>query len=183
MGGQGMRQFIDLFETQSNITESAPPMYDPEDEDHYDALHKTGFFGAQGAGCVLMAKSTGRLLLVKRSSAVEQPGDWSSVGGAFKEPETPIVAARREANEETGYSGRIQMVPLLVFRKGTFRYSNFLGLIEDEFVPDLGWEAVAYEWCEVGHWPQPLHFGMQSLFGDAASMNTIMHYVKLFTQD
>lgn len=172
-----MRNFMKIMEG-----DHTPPKYDPNDDEHYDALETTGFFGAQAAGCVLMAKSTGRLLLVLRSSGVLEPHTWGCLGGAFKNPETPVSAAKREAHEETGYDGPIQMVPLYVFKKDTFRYSNFLGIVPDEFEPDLGWEADQGIWVEPGNWPAPLHFGMQNLFADSASMNTIMHYYKLFTQ-
>ena len=161
-----------------NIVEGdhTPPQFERDDEEFYTARDETGFFGAQGAGCLIMAKTTGRFMVVERSQSVEEPGDWGNCGGAHKASEQPRDAALRELHEETGYTGSAQMIPLLVFQKGTFRYSNFLALVEDEFVPQLGWEADAYKWCEYGDWPQPLHFGLMSLFADPASAKALQHY-------
>ncbi len=165
-----------------NIVESyTPPQYEESDDPHYDALKTTGFFGAQAAGCIALSKSTGRILLLLRSDAVEQPRTWGNCGGAHHSNETPIFAAQRELKEETGYTGNISIIPLYVFKKGTFTYSNFLALVDDEFVPDLGWEAIDYKWCDYGNWPKPLHFGMEALFSDNESVNTIRHYIDILS--
>lgn len=168
----------DLEDEELEETSGAhtPPEHEDGDEDHYDALKKTGFFGAQAAGCIAMARTTGRILVVLRSAGVEQPHTWGNVGGAHHADEQPREAAERELYEETGYHGRCEMVPLMVFTKGTFRYCNFLALIDDEFVPVLGWEADDYKWVEFGVWPQPLHFGLQALFNDAQSVAVIKSY-------
>ena len=168
---RSIRDWIDILLENDYIP--PPPEYDPEDEEHYDALEKTGFFGAQAAGCLFLAKSTGRLMLVLRSASVEQPFTWANCGGAHKASEEPLEAAKREGREETGYSGPMTMVPLFVFTKGTFRYCNFLAVIDDEFTPHLGWEADEFKWCDYGDWPKPLHFGLQALFADAASVTKI----------
>ena len=164
-----MRKLINLIEGAHT-----PPMYDPEDEEHFHTLAKTGFFGKEAAGLVFYAKSTKRFLLVKRSQGVEEPGYWGNNGGVLKASDNgPRGGAEREGREETGYAGEIDLVPLLVFKKPSFQYDNFLGVIEDEFVPDLGWEATDFEWCDFGDWPSPLHFGMVGLFNDAASVTKI----------
>lgn len=143
--------------------------------DHYRALAKTGFYGRQGAGCIILAHSTGRILLAKRSRAVEQPGTWGGWGGAIDGDENPLDAVKREVREEAGYTGPVDVRPLLVFRKGTFAYHNFLVVVEDEFRPMLNWETEGYRWCDYGNWPSPLHFGLESLFSDADSVATITH--------
>lgn len=167
-----IRTFIDIVEGEEAYI-APPPEYDPEDAEHYDALDKTGFFGNQAAGCVFFAKSTGRFLLMLRSNKVLEPLTWGNCGGAHKSEEQPIKAAEREGREETGYTGSMQMVPAFVFTSGNFRYSNFFAVIQNEFVPDLGWEAIDYKWCEYGDWPEPLHFGMKALFSDAETQNMI----------
>jgi 8-oxo-dGTP pyrophosphatase MutT (NUDIX family) len=176
MGQQGlMRKLINIVEG-----DHTPPQNDPDDAEHYTALKATGFFGSQGAGCIPMSKKTGRVLLVLRSQEVEQPHTWGNPGGAHKADERPVDAARRELVEETGYSGPAAMVPLLVFQSGTFRYCNFLALVEDEFLPDLGWEATDHVWVNLGGWPTPLHFGVASVFNDEASVKVLQHYAQLF---
>lgn len=172
-----MRKFINIVEGSHT-----PPQYERDDEDFYVARDETGFFGRQAAGCIAMAKTTGRILIVHRSAQVDQPHTWGNLGGAHDAGEQPVDAARRELHEETGYNGSVQMIPLLVFKSGTFKYCNFLAIVEDEFVPDLGWEADDHVWAEWGKWPSPLHFGLQSLFSDSASAKAIQHYASLFSK-
>jgi 8-oxo-dGTP pyrophosphatase MutT (NUDIX family) len=143
------------------------------DEEHNQALRQTGFWGNQAAGCILFAQDTKRFLLMRRSDEVLEPHTWGSVGGAIDAQEHPKHAVTRELEEETGYDGRINLLPLLLFKKETFRYQNFLAIIPEEFTPRLNWEADGYQWCEFGEWPSPLHFGIKTLFKDAASMKVI----------
>jgi 8-oxo-dGTP pyrophosphatase MutT (NUDIX family) len=143
------------------------------DDEHFDALHRTGFFGAAGAGCIFFARSTGRILIAHRSQAVEQPGTWGGWGGAINRGEDPEQAVRREVGEETGYHGHYDLIPLYVFKKDTFRYYNYMIEVEEEFRPVLDWETQGYEWCEWGDWPQPLHFGLIALLSDPASVREI----------
>ena len=146
-----------------------PPQYDPDDQEHYDALSDTGYFGKRAAGCVFVSKNTGRFMLVLRSAQVEQDGTWGNCGGAHKENEEPWKAAFREAKEETGYKGKIDLIPAYVYTDGDFRYSNFFAVVEDEFVPELGWEADDYRWCTLDDKPSPLHFGVSALIKDEDS--------------
>ncbi|RYF20641.1 MAG: NUDIX hydrolase [Oxalobacteraceae bacterium] len=166
-------------------TDTAPRGYEHADAEHYKARKETGFFGRRGAGALLIAKDTGRIMFVLRSAKVDQPFTWGNVGGAIDEAhanERPVDAAEREIYEETGYNGALTLVPLLVFRHNDFTYSNFLGIVEREFKPVLGWEADRAVWVKPGNLPKPLHFGMKSLFGDAASAKTIRHYASMFAK-
>ena len=85
------------------------------------------------------------------------------MGGAIDSDEIPKEAAKREVQEEAGYDGETEMIPLSVFEKGTFKYHNFLAIVDEEFEPKLNWETQDYKWVDFGDWPQPLHFGLQSL--------------------
>lgn len=159
-----LRDLFALMESEDYETEKP----------HFDALRRTGFYGAQAAGCIFLARDTKRFLLAHRSEDVQEPGDWGSWGGAINKNEDPETAARREAEEEAGHgSGVLEMIPLYVFRNKTFRYSNFLAIVEHEFDPVTNWETQGYRWCNYGDWPQPLHFGLLAIFNDAASVATI----------
>lgn len=140
---------------------------------HATALRDTGFWGRQGAGAIILAKSTNRILLPKRSKDVEQPHTWGTWGGAIDDGESPEHAAAREIHEEAGYSGPKRIFPLLVFRSSSFQYSNFLIVIPEEFTPHLGWETEDFRWVEYGDWPSPLHFGLQGVLKDPNSVNII----------
>jgi len=147
-----------------------PDTRNESDSDHARALQTTGFWGRQGAGAIVLSRATGRILLPFRSGAVEQPHTWGVWGGAIDSDEDPEDAARREVSEETGYSGHIEMHPLVVFTKGKFQYHNFLAIVDDEFTPSLNWETEDAGWFTFGDWPSPLHFGLGYLLqhsGDA----------------
>ncbi|RYY05086.1 MAG: NUDIX hydrolase, partial [Alphaproteobacteria bacterium] len=128
----------------------------------------------QGAGCIVLAHDTGRVLLAHRSADVLEPGTWGNWGGAVDEGVSPKSHALKELYEETGYQGPVESTrPLLVFEKGAFRYSNYLVVVPTEFEPELNWEADGYRWCEINEWPQPLHYGLKALFSDSKSINVL----------
>lgn len=156
-----------LTKKLSNIVQSILPPSKNDDGDHAYALATTGFWGKQGAGCIFLAKDTKRILLPYRSSSVEQPHTWGVWGGAIDNKENPSDAVRREVREEAGYTGSAQLVPLVVFQKGTFKYHNFLAIVDKEFTPKTNWETDDFRWVDYGNWPTPLHFGLQYLIDNS----------------
>jgi 8-oxo-dGTP pyrophosphatase MutT (NUDIX family) len=148
-----------------------------DDELHGKELEKTGFYGKAGAGCLILAKSTGRLCMPHRSRMVEQPGTWGTWGGAIDSGEDPKEAAIREVREEAEYDGPLKMIPLLVFKHPSgFRYFNFLAVVEEEFEPVLDWETQGFKWCELNDLPEPLHFGVISVLNDGPSMEILKKF-------
>ena len=155
-----------------DLIDQAPPEYDPADDPHYEALEQTGFFGRQAAGALVIARSTGRILLQKRSAAVLQPGDWGCCSGAHHADESPEAAARREMREETGWNGHeimMEIIPAFVFTSGEFVFRNHFAIIEGEFDPIGGWESDEHVWAGLDDLPNPLHFGIQALLDDPDS--------------
>ena len=120
------------------------------------------FWGSAGAGCVFYAQDTGRILLPYRSTQVNEPHCWGVWGGAIDSDEAPEAAARREAREEAGYIGPLDLKKAFVFNKDKFRYTTFLAIVDTEFQPKLNWESEAFQWCEVNQLPTPLHFGLKA---------------------
>ncbi len=134
-----------------------------EDEtEHNKALQQTGFYGRAAAGCLFLAKNTGRICIVRRSPQVQHRGTWGTIGGAINPGEDPKTAAIREAEEEVGYTYRRgdNLILLDVFASGDFRYTTFLYIVEREFQPRLNWEATNAGWFELSRLPAPLHFGL-----------------------
>jgi 8-oxo-dGTP pyrophosphatase MutT (NUDIX family) len=142
-------------------------------EQHAKTLERTGFWGKAGAGCVIIARDTKRICMPKRSKDVEEPGTWGTWGGAIDGREAPKAAAEREVREEAGYDGQLELVPLFVFKKGSFKYHNFLAVVDTEFNPTLNWETSTYRWCSFDELPSPLHFGMQGILNDPDSVSKI----------
>lgn len=136
----------------------------PDLGEHGVATDESGeFWGDQGAGVLIQAKDSGRILFAYRSEFVNEPHTWGVWGGAIDGKESPLAAVRREIREETGYSGQISFKPLYVFTKGSFKFTTFLGEVPTEFVPKLDWETEDYRWVTPGDWPDPLHFGVKEL--------------------
>lgn len=175
---------MELFQHQPHRRKLRPPVSE-SDTEHYDTLLKTGFWGRQAAGCVFLAQDTGRFCIAHRSSEVLEPGTWGTWGGAIDSGEDPAEAVRREVQEETGYTGAMRLIPLLVFRApgGTFQYHNFLAVVPSEFEPRLNWETQGYQWVECGEWPSPLHPGMRTLLADGASAETMQRYAQTVNED
>lgn len=153
------------------------------DKEHRAALNQTGFWGKQGAGCLFLAKDTGRICIAHRSQAVEQPGTWGTWGGAIDSGEDPAAAARREVIEEAGYTGKLNLIPLFIFSHPSgFKYYNFLALVDKEFTPITNWETQNSAWFDYGNWPKPLHPGLVTLLSDSASTAIIQKYARAKTK-
>lgn len=150
---------------------------DADHRDHAAASARTGFWGRAGAGSVVVARSTGRVLVGLRSREVMEPGTWGTFGGAIDSGMSPVAMALRELREETGFDGDAELVPLLVFEApgSDFRYHNFAAVVEDEFDPRLNWEHAEAAWFDLDALPDGpgLHFGLRALLADADSLLTL----------
>lgn len=149
---------------------SDPVDMGPRGKYHVSRGDDERFWGNQGAGILLIARDTGRLLLVLRSPEVNEPNTWGLPGGAIDVGENPAGAARREAREEVGFKGKLQLYPAYVFSSKNFRYHNFIGAIDREFEPSLDWENSGAGWFEISDLPSPLHFGVQALFQNSRDL-------------
>lgn len=140
-----------------------------------------GFWGDAGAGILMFARSTGKFLVLKRSSFVKEPGTWGIAGGALEVDEdgelteTPEEGARREAREELGIHSEINLIPAYVFTspRGTFKYYNFIGVVEDEFDSELGdGENTALKWVTLEELKQlgNKHFGLRALVANSPDL-------------
>jgi 8-oxo-dGTP pyrophosphatase MutT (NUDIX family) len=142
--------------------------------EHTKAYNKTGFWGKAGAGCIVLAKSTGRILIAHRGTkGLSEPGTWGTIGGAIDSGEDPLEAVKRELKEETGYAGGAKVIPLHVFEKDSFKYYNYLVVVSEEFVPRLDWENQDAQWFRFGEWPRPLHFGLKGILSNSSDVAII----------
>lgn len=151
-----------LFEQEDMVPKERGPSHSSRGDDER-------FWGNRGAGVLLIAKDTGKILLVHRSEEVNEPGTWGVPGGAIDdEDESPVHAAKREAYEEVGYTGPIDIHKSYVFKAAKFRYFNFIGIVPTEFEPRLDWENDDAGWFSLDDLPSPLHYGVKALLQHAS---------------
>jgi ADP-ribose pyrophosphatase YjhB (NUDIX family) len=124
----------------------------------------------RGAGALIMAKMTGRLLFALRASGKNKPQEWNLWGGKVAVDESPEQSVIGWTKKQTGYKGQFSdVIPIYSFVNAftNFRYYNFLITVDDEFTPrpskDYHWESNGFRWVKYGQWPTPLHFGLQIL--------------------
>ena len=144
------------------------------------------FWGTIGAGILPISRESKRILLPLRSNDVNEPNTWGVWGGKLDDMETndPKEAARIEFKEESGYSGKIEMIPSYVFNKKNnegkvvFTYHNYIGILDKEFEPMLDWETQDFKWVTFEEMMKinPKHFGLNSLLKNKLSQ--IMKVIK-----
>lgn len=114
-------------------------------------------FGSRASGTYFVARDTGRILFILRSEECHNPHTWSCVAGKTESGEAAKKSALREAGEEIGFKGPIQMTQLHVYKENGFQFTSFMGVVDKEFHPRLNWEADGFQWTQPGRWPKPLH--------------------------
>jgi 8-oxo-dGTP pyrophosphatase MutT (NUDIX family) len=136
-----------------------------------------------GAGVLPISLKTKRILIAFRSGYVDTPNTWSTWGGSIDIDEEnenqPNKIALREFREETGYDGEIKLIPSYIHKtlNNFFTYYNFIGLLDDEFTPQLDWENDYYRWVTFNELLEiePKHYGLNLLLKN--EINTIKKYV------
>jgi len=127
------------------------------------------YWGASAAGILLQAADTGNYLIALRSEDVMEPGTWGIIGGKIDDDEDPEMAARRELQEEIGYSGSLELKLIHVYEdeEEDFKYYNFLGTIPEEEDFEPNWETDEFAWMslETLRSTSGLHFGLEELLG------------------
>lgn len=153
----------------------------------YEAIHdgdSRKYWGEEAAGCVFIAKDTGRLLFAHRSNNVDyEPNTWAGWGGKIDNEESPAQAVQREVEEETGVSGDYKINHIWTYENGDFKYYNYIVIVPYEFTPKLNWENNDSKWVEYGNWPQPFHYGMTALFEvKGSTIKRIINLIKRQSQ-
>lgn len=141
------------------------------------------YWGRIGAGILPLCVSTGKILLNYRSKDVKEPHTYNLYGGKideeFGETENDVAdVAKREFFEETGYNGKIQLIKAYVYKDDNFTYHNFIGLIPEEFIPELNWESEGYKWLTLDEFLKikRKHFGLIKLIQE--DLELIKKYAK-----
>jgi 8-oxo-dGTP pyrophosphatase MutT (NUDIX family) len=106
-----------------------------------------GNWGRAGSG---MLFTTGeKILLLKRSRQVLEPGTWGIPGGAIPEwngkMKNPKQSALDEVREELGFVPSFKIVDKYVYKKNSFVFYTYIA-ISSEFTPKLNWESDDFQW-------------------------------------
>lgn len=135
------------------------------------------FWGDIGAGILPFCKENNKFLIAFRSNLVNEPNTWNLWGGAIDGNLTPEQAAKLELHEEANYTGNIDIIPAYIFvsPNKTFKYYNFIGIIEKKFNPTLDWETEDYKWVTFDELLsiKPMHFGLKGLLNHKESLDII----------
>ena len=142
-----------------------------EADAHIDDGEGNTFWGSVGSGVLPIAKNTKKILIQYRSSWVDEPYTWGSWGGAVKgeDPtkEEILQTAVKEFKEESGYSEDLaQIIPSHIFKSGTFRYYNYIAILNSEFKPiTIDGEFETYKWVTLSELLEleDKHFGLEEL--------------------
>ncbi len=118
---------------------------------------KDGTWGNQGAGVLIVSSDHTKVLLLRRSGYVDDPGLWGIAGGASQETqkgcEPALVTAISEANEEMGSlpNGKLYEQAFEYKKPGTsFTYRTFVLEVDtQDFQPKLNLEHIDWQWFDI----------------------------------
>ena len=154
---------------------------------------KRKYWGISGAGILPFCEKTKRFLPNLRSAQVMQPNTYGIFGGGIlfrdlvnfgiksheellQTPEAFKIHAKKELEEESGFSGSIKLENLFIYKDDVcdFHYYNFLGIVNEEFKPqaqkDSEWETTGKDsWVTYNELIElePKHFGLTALIKNA----------------
>ena len=139
------------------------------DEMSYDASGRLRW-GSEAAGLLLVERHSHRVLLVKRSMSVQDPGVWAVPGGRVEPGQSLYAAARTEVVEELGSLPFIRLRYQDTYRSGGFTYVTFVATVDDavaqEWQIELDWENDDYGWFSLDKLPTPLHPNVQRVLNE-----------------
>jgi 8-oxo-dGTP pyrophosphatase MutT (NUDIX family) len=131
-----------------------------------------------GAGCMIMARKSGRFLMCKRALTTPYPSTWATFGGKTEGYETSEETALREAFEETGHRIPGPLTHLYHFELPTFSFDTYVAIVEEEFVPRLNGEAEDACWMTLEDIPENVHDGLRAILEDSITVNRLIRIVE-----
>lgn len=132
----------------------------------------------KAAGCMVMARKTGRFLFCRRPETAPAGGKWSLWAGKAEKGENPAETAGRELFEETGI--QLAEFPDHVHRMSTkaFQFDTFCAVVDEEFIPKSTPESDGYAWAPIEAVPHPTHWGLEKLLKDRRALSILGRLVE-----
>jgi 8-oxo-dGTP pyrophosphatase MutT (NUDIX family) len=126
----------------------------------------------RAAGILILTGEPGaqRMLMLKRSSQGDHPGEWAFPGGKIEAGETPQQAAVRETQEETGYPVMGPLNDLTQRIANGVDFTTYLYHCTEMFKPILDDEHSDWMWASVEDPPWPMHPGCVSTLNKLREM-------------
>jgi 8-oxo-dGTP pyrophosphatase MutT (NUDIX family) len=139
-------------------------------------LDGLGFWGSEAAGIMFVCPQDNTILLGHRSRMVREPGTAGIFGGKVDPWDTsPMDAAVRETEEETGGLPPGRFIGQFVFTAPNFKYTTYvyeLNLEEKmKWEPILNWENDDAVWYALQNVQAdkidiPVHFGVMHIMNN-----------------
>ena len=114
------------------------------------------------SGALICARNTHRILLLQKKEG-KHAGRWGLVGGTNHSNESAWQGLCREINEELGVDPNIKKtLPLerFVSNDSMFKFHTYFCIVDEEFIPKLSNEHVAWGWFSLNSLPKPVHKGL-----------------------
>jgi len=114
------------------------------------------------SGALICARNTHRVLLLQKKEG-KHAGRWGLVGGTNHSDESAWQGLCREINEELGFEPNIKKtLPLerFVSNDSMFKFHTYFCIVDEEFVPKLSDEHIAWGWFSLENLPKPVHKGL-----------------------
>lgn len=133
----------------------------------------------EGAGALFYCTETERFLLMLRGDDGDDGNCWCCLGGGRDDGESLETTVRREAFEEAALP---MDTPYDLRRVGTkhyedgFKFTNYLALIDEEFLPIINEEHKSFQWVPYRDFPPEMHEGMMSVFQSPDGQRALQQY-------
>ena len=123
------------------------------------------YHGKKAAGVLPYCIKTKKFLIGLRSELCHVPLTWNLFGGAIDQGEDEIEAVLRELEEEISHNDFIDLKHVHLYEHGSFTYSSYIGIVDEEFEPLLNWEHIDHKWVSLEELKSEadLHFGLKVL--------------------
>lgn len=137
----------------------------------------------EGAGAIFYCTNTENFLIMLRGDDGDDGNVWCGLGGGRDivngKAEDLEITVRREAFEEAGLDMDAEYELRLVGTKqydDGFKFTNYLALISEEFLPIINEEHKSFQWCQWRDFPKEMHQGMMSVFMSPEGQSLLHRY-------